>query len=196
MLIPLKAIVSHSKENDGIVKQFLASFSCANDRDIESFLHNRAIEFEKLSKSRTYLICNEEDLKHNTLDKVTIYGYISIALKILSIPEEASNRMRKKLDGFSAKIQGKPIHDIPCYLIGQLSRNSNVPKDALSGAKLLDYAYSVISQSVDAVGGRYIMIECHDKEKLIHFYQQNSFKEIAWIPDENIAMVQMIRKIR
>ena len=179
-----------------MMKQFLNSFSCVNDEDIEEIESFVEDNFEKLSKSRTYLVCDEEDLKHNTLDKVIIYGYISIALKTLTIPEETSNRMRKELDGFNAKIHGEPIRDIPCYLIGQLSRNSNIPKDILNGAKLLEYAYSVIVQSVDAGGGRYIMIECHDNQKLIHFYQQNLFKEIARIPDKNIPMVQMIRKIQ
>ena len=39
------------------------------------------------------------------------------------------------------------------------------------------------------------MIECRDKEKLIGFYQDNGFEEIARIPDEDQPMVQMIRKI-
>ncbi len=175
--------------------RFLSSFSCTDDEDIESFLHNRAVEFEKLSKSRTYLICDEEQMEYNSIDHVTIYGYVSVALKILTIPEDTSNRMRKELDGFSAKLHGEPVHDIPCYLIGQLSRNSHVPKAALSGADLIRFACDVIAMSVEAVGGRYIMIECRDREKLLQFYQQNSFKEIARIPDKNIPMVQMIRKI-
>lgn len=49
--------------------------------------------------------------------------------------------------------------------------------------------------SVEAVGGRYMMIECRDTEKLIRFYQNNSFKEISRIPDKDQPMVQMIRKI-
>lgn len=85
------------KEDDILLKQFLSSFSCIEDEDIESFLNNRAIEFERLSKSRTYLICDEEQLANNGLDCITIYGYISVALKILTIPKEISNRMRKEL---------------------------------------------------------------------------------------------------
>lgn len=194
MLIPLKLLIQALKEDPHLLHQFLASFSCAEDEDIESFLHNRAIDFENLSKARTYLICDEYELKNCRFQNVTIYGYLSIALKILTIPKESSNRIRKELDGFSAKIHGEPIQDIPCYLIGQLSRNSNVPKDALAGSELIHYACDIIAQAVEAAGGRYIMIECRDKERLIQFYQNNDFKEIARIPDGNIAMVQMIRK--
>lgn len=62
--------------------------------------------------------------------------------------------MRKELDGFSAKIRGEVIIDFPCYLIGQLSRNSKVDKTTLSGEQLLHFADDIIAASVNAVGGQ------------------------------------------
>ncbi len=102
--------------------QFLSSFSCSDDEDIETFLHIRAIDFEKLSKARTYLVVDEEELMNNDFANVTIYGYVSVALKTMTIPDTFSNRKRMELDGFSAKVHGDPIREIPCYLIGQLAR--------------------------------------------------------------------------
>lgn len=174
----------------------MSSFSCPKDEDIERFLHNRAVEFEKLSKSRTYLICDEDELAEKCLHEITIYGYITIALKILTVPEYVSNRVRKEIDGFSAKLRGEQINDFPCYLIGQLSRNASVPKEKLCGKKLIEFSEDVISAAVDSVGGRYMMIECRDSEKLIKFYSDNGFEEISRIPDNDHAMVQMIRKIK
>lgn len=194
MLIPLKTLISELEE-DRELKPLLSSFSCEQDEDIEHFLLDRAIEFENLSKARTYLIFNEEELLSKDITEQTVYGYISIALKILSVPNETSNRMRKELDGFSAKIHGERISDFPCYLIGQLSRNSKVSRDSISGEQLLDFAEDVIQTAVSSVGGRYMMIECRAKEKLIGFYRNNEFEEIARIPDEEQPMVQMIRKI-
>jgi hypothetical protein len=40
------------------------------------------------------------------------------------------------------------------------------------------------------------MIECRDNDKLIRFYKENHFNEIARIPDQDQPMVQMIRKIQ
>lgn len=40
-----------------------------------------------------------------------------------------------------------------------------------------------------------MMIECRDNEKLLQFYKENHFSEIAKIPDDGQSMVQMIRKI-
>lgn len=175
----------------------MAKFHCQQDNDIESFLHNKAIEFEKLAKARTYFICDEEQFADDdfSLDKLVIYGYIALALKILSVPQETSNRMRRELDGLSAKIHGIVINDFPCFLIGQLARNSSVAKNALSGVLLLESAYRIILTAVEAVGGRYILIECQDNEKLLEFYQKNLFIEFARIPDNERPMVQMIRKI-
>ncbi len=52
------------RELDGL----LSSFSCTQDQDIEGFLHNRAVDFERLSKSRTYLVFNEV-IVSNGVDK-------------------------------------------------------------------------------------------------------------------------------
>lgn len=173
----------------------MSSFSWLQDRDIECFLHNRAVEFEQLSKSRTYLICSQEELETKKITELTVYGYISLAIKILTVPTEVSNRVRKELDGFSAKIHGEQISDFPYYLIGQLSRNSNMSRDSLSGKALINFAKDVIATAVEAIGGRYMMIECRDSKKLIEFYKNNDFEEIARIPDNEQPMVQMIRKI-
>lgn len=186
-----------TEEDGDLLTQILSSFSCVQDKDIESFLHNRAVEFEKLSKARTYLICDADQLLADgfCMDRLIIYGYVSIALKVLSVPDEVSNRKRKEIDGLSAKIHGEQIKDFSCYLIGQLSRNSNVAHDSISGADLLQASYDVIAAAIDAVGGRYVMIECHEEQKLMDFYSANGFEEISRVADENRPMVQMIRKI-
>ena len=47
-----------------ITKKFLADFSCPINQDIESFIKEKAILFEKMDKSRTYIILgiNETDI--------------------------------------------------------------------------------------------------------------------------------------
>ena len=183
--------------NVDLLHYILSSFSCAYDEDIQSFLHKRAVEFEELSKSRTYLIIDENQFENPNfaLDKLVIYGYISLALKVFTVPATTSNRQRQQLDGFSAKEHGKQISNFPCYLIGQLARNSNVPKESINGADLLKFAYDMIAISVDAVGGRNILVECHNNKKLIQFYLDNGFNKISQMSDESHTMIQMIRRI-
>ena len=77
----------------------LSSFHCSLDNDIEFFLKNRAVSYENLSKSRTYLILDEDELISGKISDLTILGYISLALKVLTVPEDTFNRMRKEIDG-------------------------------------------------------------------------------------------------
>lgn len=180
-----------------LLEQILSSFSCDKDEDIVYFLNNRAIEYEESAKSRTYLICDEEQVNKEDfyLEDLKIYGYISLALKVLSVPDDMSNRQRKNIDGISAKIHGEVINDFPCYLIGQLSKNSAIEDNMLDGEYLVDTAIDIINDSIKAVGGRVVMIECKNKPQLLKFYSDNLFTEIAQIPDGDNAMVQMIRKL-
>lgn len=162
------------------------------------FLRDKAISFEELSKARTYLVIDGEQVDNPDvqLKDLRILGYFALALKVLSIPDDYSNRKRKELDGLSSKLHGEVIKDIPCYLIGQLARNDEVSTEELTGKQLLKMAFSVIQTSVDAVGGRIVMIECRDKDSLVSFYQDNDFVTIAEQSDNGQPMKQMIRKIQ
>ncbi len=56
-------MIEATKEDERLLRQILSSFSCNKDEDIENFLHSRAVEFESLSKARTYLICRDQLMK-------------------------------------------------------------------------------------------------------------------------------------
>ncbi len=192
MLVGLKSLMKIFKEDEESLNTILSSFSCSKDNDIQDFLWNKAVNFEKISKSRTYLICDENELKEGNL---IILGYFTLALKVLYIPKKFSNRKRKNLDGYSYKFNGKQVSEIPCYLIGQLAKNSSVDNNYLTGNDIIEEAYRIIANVSREIGGRYILVECHDNNKLKTFYNDNYFQEFAFIADNDIPMIQMIRKI-
>lgn len=191
MLVPLKSLIKKLKEDNILLNKILSSFNCNKDADIEYFLRNKAVDFENISKSRTYLYCDYRKLLEN---QIVILGYFTLSLKVLVFPDELSIRDRKELDGFRGKIHGIPIKEIPCFLIGQLAKNSNISDNPISGKKLLDSAYSVIQSAISAVGGRFILIECQNKPKLIEFYKLNGFSEFLRDFSNNKTMVQMLKK--
>lgn len=193
MLISLKDLISEIEDEK--LNKLLTSFKCDLDPDIEFFLKDRAVTFERLSKARTYLIIDEGELETKSIEEINILGYVALALKVLTVPEFVSNRMRKEIDGLSGKIHGEQITAFPVYLIGQLGRNTCVPKEAVSGKDLIGYAFDIIQPAIDSVGGRYVLIECHNEEKLLKFYGENHFTAFAKIPDQDRPMVQMIRKV-
>lgn len=114
-----------------------------------------------------------------------------MGLKTFKIPEDASNTLRKKLDGYSSKKDNETITELPGYLIGQLARNSNIDKKLLPGHKLLDYCLGVLQPAITFVGGRIIFVESKDKKGLLDFYQNNNFKIISEIPDKKEKMFQL-----
>jgi len=73
MVIPLKELIERDRL-DTVDKSILC-FTC-QDADVESFLKNKAIDFEKRDKSRTYLITDDEN--NNLL------GYFTLSLTTLA----------------------------------------------------------------------------------------------------------------
>lgn len=177
------------------MQKLLSSFVCERDEDIEYFLHERAIEFEQLNKTRTYIVLDETQMQNEDISEWIILGYFSLALKVLTVPDNYSVRQRKNIDGLNGKIHGEIITDFPCYLLGQFARNDKVDKTQLTGNALLDMALSVLSGAITAVGGRILMIECQNNISLIKSYKNKGFNLVSSVTDKNIKMVQMIRVI-
>lgn len=72
-------------EMPGAISAFdkgISNFLCAKNEELAYFLKNSAIEFEKLDKSRTYLLVDEEDEQD-----IPVLGYFSIAVHSIEIPE-------------------------------------------------------------------------------------------------------------
>jgi len=184
----------NTQEDIQHLTELLSSFSCDRDKDIENFLHNRAIDFERLNKSRTYLLCDDDIFQNE--GRIVILGYFSVALKVLDFPENISNRTRKMLDGLSAKLHGEVIRSVPCYLIGQLGKNSSIAHgNTVKGSEFIDHALFTIQSAQNFVGGRLVLVECHNEPKLIKFYTDNHFELFGEFPFGDVPMVQMIRTI-
>ena len=192
MLIPLQSLIEAVGEDKSLLQSILSSFSCDLDTDIEFFLHNKAEEFEQILKARTYLVCDDEEMKSG---RVVILGYFSLSLKVLILPDELSIHARKKIDGYRGKIRGVPVREIPCYLIGQLAKNMSLDNNPLSGESLLNEALAVVEGASRIVGGRCVMVESHAKDKLLEFYQKNEFEVFLEQPMEGEPMVQLLRKL-
>jgi hypothetical protein len=141
--------------------------------DVENFLKNSAILFEKLNKSRTYLI-----FKKGTTD---ILAYFTLTISILKIVDEhISKKTLKKLDGIS-----KEKKEFPVYLIGQLGKNDKF-WNVIDGKSILKKAISLVCKANSIVGGRVVLVETLNNEKLIKFYEENGFKILQKRIDEKV----------
>lgn len=64
------------------VKSILSDYVCPQNKDVEYFLSNRAIEFEKQGISTTYLIFASHK------NEVRLFGYFAIVIKGISVPDK------------------------------------------------------------------------------------------------------------
>lgn len=151
--------------NDESVIELLSTFSCPPNLDVQNFLTdpNKGIRFEKSANARTYLILSDPG--------GDILAYFSITFKELILDEaDISKAEIKRMDGISKKAER-----VRSFLIGQLGKNFSVTDNPLTLEDILSEIYSVISQARELVGGRIIILECEDSEKLIRLYQQHGF---------------------
>lgn len=154
--------------NEEKAQELISIFICQKDGDIEAFIKNRAILFEKLGKSRTFLIFDEDN------ELFEVLAYFTIALQVLKVPESLSNRKIKEFDGFNAKINGERINEFPAILIGQVGKN-DLHKEKIRGFDLMQYCINTILDGQMRLGGRMVMLECKNVEYLIKFYEQFGF---------------------
>ncbi len=158
-----------ANQNESKIQNLLNNFFCKRDIDIENFLKNKAIEFEKRNISRTYLWID--------LENKEVAGYFSIGLDIVSIKGISSNSLKKKLNkGYS------PKNDfLFTYLIGQIARSDKYSKDNLPGEEIVETALVKIKEAQIVVGGHLVCLDILYSEKkpqLVKFYKKFGFREL------------------
>ena len=154
-------------------RKALSSFRVSRNPDVESFIRNNAFAYQRSHNARTYLIVD---------DAFVLSGYFTLSLSCMRIPEGISNSLRKKMQGY-----GRYSADtVPCYLIGQVARESAIPSHILHLADILGSALGYIKQAQILTGGRFISVDCTDE--LISLYERHGFREIG----KSGALNQMI----
>jgi hypothetical protein len=173
--VPIREIIAGSTF-EKFVKEAIGGF-CCRDEDVEMFLKEKAFDFEKRDKSRTYLIFQGEKL----------LSYFSLSLKALRFGESLSKNMIKNIDGFSKNVRAQAL-----ILIGQFGKDRNHGK-AVSGDALLEKCLETVYNAQKIVGGRYVLLECQDEKFIVDFYTRNRFEILQ--RDEKDKYLQMVRRL-
>ncbi len=149
------------------VKNIINCFSCPINEDVEFFIKNKAIEFNKHGYSKTQLVFTSYK-KENVL-----VGYFTIANKNILVKKDTikSNTLKKRINKFSNSVPDIKDYLITAPLIAQLGKN------LISGDELLKIALDQIEYAQKVFGGKFVYIECEDKPKLIEFYESNGFSK-------------------
>lgn len=164
-----------SENSTNQVKKLLKTFSCTKNTDIQDFLYNKAITFERYLRTRTYIYTSNVDK--------SVIAYFSIGITYL-LTNQLNKNAIKCLDGYTSEIIA-----LPCFIIGQLGKSDKYNKKI--GNFLLDDALHFIDKSQAMLSGRFVLIDSVNEDKVIEFYRENSFIEIQ--KDANLKSIKMIK---
>jgi hypothetical protein len=143
-------------------------------------LKNKAFDFDKRHKSRTYLIVDDEQA---LIGEPIVYGFYTLTIKTLELGNSLSKSVVKRIDGFS-----KDVLTTEAVLLGQLGKNQKYPDD-IDGQIILHYALGMAYDIHNLAGGRIVFLECEENPKLIDFYSRSGFVPLQKSGD----YLQMIR---
>ena len=149
-VIPLGELLGEEYNQDKL-NTSLKKFSCQRETDLENFLQEKAILYERTNFGKTYLIIDSSTLDNKVF---TIAAYFTIAQKFIdisSIPKKTRRKMLGECDSYSTA--------------------------QLSGADILDECYNAISAAARIVGGKLIVLECREK-MYSNFYEKQGFVKL------------------
>lgn len=163
-------------EQEGMVKEVLSTFSCLNNNDVDRFLKEKAILFDRQGWSKTHLVFTSYQ------SEMVLVGYFTLATKSFVIKKNNSKRRFDKIGSTLMKRIAKHgrydkdtnQYTISAPLIGQLGKNDRYT-DLITGDILLKYACDTVKEAQAIIGGRFVYLECEDKARLLDFYSSNGF---------------------
>lgn len=175
-----KASANHSEKE---LVEALLDFQCNKDLDVQEFLNNKAIDFEKRGWATTYLLLAEKEFARGI---IKIEGYFSLTHKAVLFNPEVSLSLRKKITG----VKKATIESF--VLIGQLGKRmgydseNNYEESAINAEEIIDDAVAVIQMSSKYIINRYVIVECKPISKVKQIYTDYGFLDLQYNKNEEL----------
>lgn len=172
------------------VKDALSDFSCPQNKEIENFIHNNAIEFAKRKMSITHLVFAEDG---------QILAYFTLTHKPSNVSDGLLSKTSQKKLAMHARLDNSiQAFSVSAFLIAQFGKNENViGTEGISGNQLMDFVFSVLQNVQRQIGGGVVFLECEDKPELLKFYQNehNNFRVYGerYSDSDHVKYLQLLR---
>ena len=170
VVVPLGEIIDKEYDCQKIEYAF-KKFSCRREEDLENFLVQKAITYQKAEYGKTYLFLDKEKLDDG---EFVIMAYFTIAHRAVDISDMSLSKRRKVLGEHPGR---ECIKSVSAFLIGQLGRCDDYTNDDLSGEQILDECYHAISMAAKLIGGKLLVLECRE-HMFSKFYEMQKFKKL------------------
>ena len=168
-VISLQDILTYC--NIETINSAFSEFKCEREKDLETFLVNRAIRYEQKGFGRTYLCL---DNKAKEQGKLSIIAYFTISFTAMRIDGLSSSKKKKVLGDYPGR---DTITFAPSFLIGQLGRSDSYSQKYISGHDLLKECYHMLSLAYGVIGGQMVILECRE-HMFSKFYENYGFKKL------------------
>lgn len=169
-------------------KNILLTFSSINV-EVETFLKNNAISFNKQHQAVTYLVMLENE------DELILSGYFSLSVRPTTINcAEFSKTRKNKLRKIGRMNEDETSCSLSAYLIAQFGKNFEF--NVINGNELMKLALQTIRPIQYQIGGSVIFLEAEDHEKLLNFYQNTNNQYIPFddrITKDGTKLIQLYR---
>lgn len=151
--------------NESEIKTYLNSFVCNKNTEIESYLKNNSLEFNKKHQAMTYLLFDKNK---------EVIAYFTLSVKPISIRSEqlSKNELKKLLRITEIDINDNSLNPA-AYLIAQLGKKDNSVINLDTIFRFVNY---YINDAQDICGGVVEFLESENSDKLIALYQTKGFK--------------------
>lgn len=151
--------------NESEIKTYLNSFVCNKNTEIESYLKNNSLEFNKKHQAMTYLLFDRNK---------EVIAYFTLSVKPISIRSEqlSKNELKKLLRITEIDINDNSLNPA-AYLIAQLGKKDNSVINLDTIFRFVNY---YINDAQDICGGVVEFLESENNDKLIALYQTKGFK--------------------
>ena len=178
VIVRLSDLINQFTNEEGNVdepalREILSDFSCSMNKDVNNFLHDKAILFNMQGIAKTHLVmaCNK-------------------------IPKRLKSRILK----FGQYNPDLDQLTISAPLIGQLGKNDKY-SSLIDGNTLLEYACSEVKKVQMIVGGKVVYLECEEKQKLLDFYGANKFvnfgsRQLEADEKDSLSGIKLIQLLR
>lgn len=200
VIVRLSDLINQFTNEEGNVdelalREILSDFSCSMNKDVNNFLHDKAILFNMQGIAKTHLVMASYK------GSLVIVGYFALATKTFVIK---CNKIPKRLKSRILKFgQYNPDLDqltISAPLIGQLGKNDKY-SSLIDGNTLLEYACSEVKKVQMIVGGKVVYLECEEKQKLLDFYGANKFvnfgsRQLEADEKDSLSGIKLIQLLR
>lgn len=167
----LNRMIGHGTDME-LLEQRLKEFRCSRDEQLEKFIHEQAVFFEKKGYGRTYLVL---DISSDRLIGIPpIAAFFTLALTATDYSGISKSKKEKVLGSKPGRNAFRAFAGI---LIGQLARDDRYDASFIDGEALLRECEHHIELGRQYLGGRIVYLDC--REALVKTYQKSNYRLLS-----------------